>query len=123
MENKPRYLRADDRVLIFESVENHCDVCVPDQALSVREVLARYVREQKTLPVPVQYDIDSIEEQFESITIPQFVSREDALHLADKARSIIYSLEHASSNASKLAFETSNKPPQDVETSEDLAGT
>lgn len=84
------------------------DTCVPDQALSVRELLAKYSREQKPLPVAVDYDIDSVEKQYD-IELPNKLSRADALHLMDVTRRHMDELEYRLRETSKLAVEASAK--------------
>lgn len=70
------------------------DVCVPDQALSIREVLERYKRENKPLPTPVDYDISTVEKEYHDIQIPINLSRADALHLMDLTRAHMNKLEY-----------------------------
>ena len=89
------------------------DLCVPDQALSIPELIERYSREQKPLPKKRDYDMDAVLEEYDSITIPFNVSREDALHLLDKTKAHIHKLEYAMRRSSEVPSEEVDASPKE----------
>lgn len=97
-----------------EDTSTHVDVTVPDQAMSVKEVLERCVRENKPIPKPVEYDIEAIEREYDDLVIPEHLSREDALHLMSRTKSHLSKLEYALEEAKK-AEKSSTQQPENPE--------
>lgn len=104
---------------VYEDTSKMVDVCVPDQALSIPELLERYRRECKPLPRPVDYDIESVEKEYHDLQVPEHLSREDALHLMDLTKAhmakLDYSLRKSSAESpSEVPSEGGPAQPQGV---------
>lgn len=102
MKRPSNFLLAEDRKDPAEKLSN-IDCCVPDQALSIPELLKKCQRENKPLPVAVDYDIDSITREYDDLIVPECISREDALHLQDLTRAHMAKLDYVLRNKAKQA--------------------
>lgn len=115
-----RFKKPYEVVSPCEDTSTMIDVCVPDQALTIREILERCVRENKPLPPVPDYDIDSIDREYDDIVLPEFLSREDALHLMTRTKAQMADLEYRlreaekRENASQASVETPANTESDV---------
>lgn len=110
------YLLAEDRPYVKEKTSN-IDKCVPDQALSIPELLARCVAQGKAAPVAVDYDIESIEREYDDLVIPEQISRADALMLLERTKAHASKLEFAMRESKKREESKETPvPPADAPT-------
>ena len=112
--NRPkRYKKPYQTKALAEDVSLHMDCCVPDQALSVRELLQRAIRESKPLPKQVDYDIDALVEEYKDLSVPEHLSKEDALHLMSITKAHMGELEFKIKLAQNLESEKQTEKPSE----------
>lgn len=104
------YKHAREYVHTYVDTSKWSDVAVPDQALSVRELLDRYKRENKPLPDPVDYDVEALEMEYRDLVIPTSLTRADALHLMDLTKAHMNKLEYELRKKSESAPEGVTPP-------------
>ena len=88
-----RYKLPDEYVHVHEPL-SVVDKCVPDQSLTIPQLLEKYNREQKPLPEAVDYDTDSLEKEYSDLSIPYNLSKADALHFMDLTKAHMNKLEY-----------------------------
>lgn len=94
MERKLKYTKFPFENEYPNEVNTGESLTIPDQALSVRELLERCVRENKPLPKPVDYDMDAIVQEYGDLIVPEHLSKEDALHLIKLTGAHVQKLEY-----------------------------
>lgn len=103
MKSPANYLLANERKYKNDVVGDG-DCCVPDQSLSIPELLRKCQRENKPLPKAVDYDIESLDREYDDLQIPENLSREDALHLLDRTKAHMSKLQYELRKEEQTAF-------------------
>lgn len=105
-----RYKLIEERDQVVDFVMG-ASITVPDKALSIPEIIAQCVREQKPLPRPVDYDLEAVEQEYHDLVIPEHLSKEDALHLMGLTKAHMAQLEYKLRTAPEVSSGSGNEVP------------